>query len=397
MNQLFQSDIYIQVGGRHFQIPRDIFSSPGDSPNYFSLGFAAFFSSPGEAFPGLDKRTLLRPPSILPPEIPNRSADTFADILHLLKGYAVHIRDEAHREELLRDARYFHLKGLEQRLLPHTISFNLARETSEILMRLEDIRQSGISFEPDSAESIVTPAVSESTATVQPGISGVVQYARPFVDETSYELVLEIGGETTLLDRSAMRVEFTGQTKARVASLFQVIANKMNLPVTQPLGLMMVASGGGIAAQPVSPSNSGISGDRVRARIEADAFIELDGAPFTWPEIGFAEGRRPSADEDIQSPAESTSQAQQRRSVRLAPPASSASSLSPRPPPAKRRRTGDEEKPTDWAISKGHWRLRVEPTGVEGLSGMEVVMCAVRLEAFSGERAKNARRAFLTV
>ena len=45
-----------------------------------------------------------------------------------------------------------------------------------------------------------------------------------------------------------MRASFADQTKARVASLFQVIANKMGLPATtQPLGLMMVERGGGIA------------------------------------------------------------------------------------------------------------------------------------------------------
>jgi hypothetical protein len=147
--QLFKSEIFIQVGDRHFQIPRDIFSTPGNSPNFFSLGFAHFFSTPSEVFPGLDRQTLLRPPSILPPSIPNRSGDVFADLLRLLQGYDVNIRDAAHRAELLRDARYFHLKGLEQRLLPFEISHNMIRRRSEILLRLEDVRQSGVSFVPD--------------------------------------------------------------------------------------------------------------------------------------------------------------------------------------------------------------------------------------------------------
>ncbi|TKA55084.1 hypothetical protein B0A55_12465, partial [Friedmanniomyces simplex] len=159
--QLFAAPIYIRIGDAEFQIPRDLFSCPGDSPNYFSLGFAIFFTTPAEVFPGLNQRTLLRPPSILPPSVPNRSARTFADLLHILKGYPVEVRSENHRTELLRDARYFHLKGLEQRLIPHTISYNLARKQSEILVRLEDIRQSGVSFVSDTAAS--------SPATASPG------------------------------------------------------------------------------------------------------------------------------------------------------------------------------------------------------------------------------------
>ena len=139
--QLFASTIYIRIGDAEFQIPRDLFNNPGDSPNYFSLGFAVFFTTPTDVFPGLTQRTLLRPPSILPPSVPNRSAKTFADLLHFLKGYPVEVRGDEHRTELLRDARYFHLKGLEQRLIPHHISYNLARKTTEILVRLEDLRQ----------------------------------------------------------------------------------------------------------------------------------------------------------------------------------------------------------------------------------------------------------------
>ena len=58
--QLFSTDIFVNIGGKPFQIQRDLFSAPGDSPNYFSLGFAHFFSTPSEAFPGLDRDALLR-------------------------------------------------------------------------------------------------------------------------------------------------------------------------------------------------------------------------------------------------------------------------------------------------------------------------------------------------
>lgn len=218
MSQLFESEIFIQIGDRHFQIPRDIFSGPGDSPNFFSLGFGAFFASPSEVFPGLDRVGLLRPPAIVPPSVPNRSADVFAELLHLLRGYPLHIRNADHRAELLRDCRYFHLRGLEQKLIPHHISYNPFRQRSEIIIRLEDVRPSGVHFALDT--------------TSRTGV-GSVLYARPFVDENPADLILEIADASTLVNRAARRADFVGLTKSRMASLLQVVAKKMNISDSQ--------------------------------------------------------------------------------------------------------------------------------------------------------------------
>lgn len=456
--QLFNTDIFIRIGQRDFQIPRDLFSSPGDSPNFFSLGFAQFFSTPSEVFPGLDRQSLLRPPSILPPAIPNRSGDTFAELLRLLQGYAVNIRDEAHRAELLRDARYFHLKGLEQRLIPCDISFNLARNTSEILIRLEDIRQSGVSFTSDSSTSAGANSTSNTAspgATTAQGVtphgskpptpspisgaasgsgsgpasgpgsstdaiaritnSGTVSYARPYTDDHANTniLILEIGApESTrlrFLPTSAsvssnppsldLRAIFSGQTLARITSLFSVVASKMGLPATQPLGLMMMQSGGGVAAQPVSPANSGISESRVRVRWECDAWVECDGHAVEVARD--AEGRV-----GVRRRRQQLQQQQQRSSHK--------DHLNDDDEEDSEDEDEDEDEAADerdwvwggprdsdyeereWIVKRGHWRLRLEPVeSVDGIGRMQVVMCAVRIEAVSGERARNRRRGFL--
>ncbi|KAJ5114268.1 hypothetical protein NUU61_000027 [Penicillium alfredii] len=230
MSQLFESEIFIQIGDRHFQIPRDIFSSPGDAPNFFTLGFAAFFASPTEVFPGLDRQGLLRPPAIIPPSVPNRSAGVFSELLHLLRGYPLHIRNEDHRAELLRDVRYFHLRGLEQKLIPHQITVNPFNQRSEIVIRLEDVRPSGVQFAQD------VPAGSF------PG--GSVMYVRPFVDDNPADLILEIGDESTVVDQEAMRADFLDLAKSRITSLLQVVAKKMNLPESQspmvPISIRLV-------------------------------------------------------------------------------------------------------------------------------------------------------------
>lgn len=290
ISQLYEESIFISIGHQDFQIPRELFSDPGNSPNYFSLGFAVFFTTPTEIFPGLNRDGLLRPPSILPPSVPNRSAETFSEILHLLRGYPLHIKNEDHRAELLRDCRYFHLKGLEQKLIRHSITFNLARKKDEITLRLEDVRQSGISVvgDPPPASPPSSTTASE-IYNASSGLAGFVNYARPFVDARAYELVLEIGDECTMLHFTtharlppSVRAEFVGDGKTRISRLFEVIATKLNMPTTQPLGLLMKK--GGASSQPASPGNTPLNeGDHVRVIMEEEAYILLDGKEYHNP------------------------------------------------------------------------------------------------------------------
>lgn len=50
---------------------------------------------------------------------------------------------------------------------------------------------------------------------------------------------------------------------------------------------------------------------------------------------------------------------------------------------------------TEWIVKRAHWRLRVEPVEYEGERRMQVVLCAVKMEAFSVERRRNVERGFL--
>lgn len=382
MKQLFDSEIFIQIGDQNFQIPRNIFSSPGDSPNFFSLGFAAFFNSPEEVFPGLDRAGLLRPPAITPPSVPNRSAHIFAEILHMLRGYPLHIRNNDHRAELLRDCRYFHLRGLEQRLIMHHISYNSERQKSEILIRLEDIRQSGVSFAGNASPSD------------RSSLCGWVNYMRPFVDETSHELITEVGDESLKIDLSSMRGEFYGDAKARITSLFQVVANKMNLPTNVPLGLLLPS--GGIAAQPVSPGNTPLSLNKVKFCIEREAHIRLDGEEYTidcttfdtYDDYGSQE-----ASTDTGTPGTGFVPTVELNSS-LQPHRSSAS----RPLPRKRKRRDSLDDFGEWIIRKGQWRLRVQPRHDQedhDEHRMEIVLHAVKIDAVRGQRGRNTLRSFL--
>ena len=391
IKQLFDSEIFIQIGDQDFEIPRDIFSSPGDSPNFFSLGFAAFFNSPGEIFPGLDRTELLRPPSIPPPSVRNRSAQVFSELLHLLRGYPVHIQNDEHRAELLRDCRYFNLRGLEQKLIMHHISYNFERQKSEIVLRLEDIRQSGVSFLGDPSPSDRSPLV------------GWVNYARPFADDTSNELIVEVGNESTKIDLRSMRAQFYGDAKARITSLFQVVATKMNLPISVPLGLMM--SSGGAASQPVSPGNTPLSEDRVKVRIAGDAHVLLDGEEYNPDHVNnehyeyLIGGSESAIDNGAASAPMSAGSSSSWPMVDQAGFLHPSRPSSTNPPPRKRKRRGSLDEFGEWIIKKGQWRLRVQPrpeSPGQKEQRMEIVLHAVKLDAVSGQRGRNAARGFLT-
>lgn len=414
IDQLFESEIFIQIGQQHFQIPKDIFSDPGNSPNFFSLGFAVFFSSPGEVFPGLDRRGLLRPPSITPPYVPGRSAETFAQLIHMLRGYPLHISNETHRAELLRDCRYFHLRGLEQKLIAYDISYNLERQQNEICLRIEDVKPSGISYKAEEAEN------------EQDINGGWVRYARPFVDDDSFELVVEIGGETTSLDLDDMRLDFHGLAKARVSSLLQVIANKMNLPTNAPLGAMLLSGLG--SSSHASPGHTPLSEDRVKTRFESASDVLLNSTSYEidWNSPlgkcmsnGPSRSPIPSDDSDAMSEDEPTrTVAPQRPRVRAgqrlqgrsdesqdtsvrshaeAPPRLETSTNTSR----KRRRptistSSNNNGHGTWVIRNGQWRLRVQQSEQDPIrGGYEIVFMAVKVDAFSQERARNARRSFL--
>jgi hypothetical protein len=358
ISQLYEENIYVSIGGREFQIPRDVFNDSGNAPNYFSLGFSMFFSKPDDLFPGLRREGLLRPPSAVAPSVPNRDADIFSDLLRLLRGYPVRIRNEEHREDLLRDARYFHFKGLEQKIIAHSISNNLARGKEEIVLRIENIQKSGISVETGRESG--------------DPLAGYVNYSRPFVDDRSRELVLEIGGEATKIHFSAghARAEFFRDTKARIARLFEVIATKLNLPpTTQPLGLLMASGGAG--SQPATPGNTPLSEDLVRVVFEPESAILLDGKPFNEepiPPITPGPSDHLSVSTD-----------------------GAMSSNNPR----KRRRTEDGTVAgEEWAVRRGQWRLRVRSSR-GGKAAVECVLVAVKLEAESSEVVRNFSRRFM--
>lgn len=329
------------IGSRSFQIPRDLFSAPGDSPNYFTLGFAVFFSSPDEIFPGLKREGLLRPPSITPPEVPNRSGDVFSELLHLLRGYPVEIRNDTHRAALLRDCRYYHLRGLEQKLIAHTISYNSTREREEITIRIEDIKPSGLNFALDSSDKML----------------GFVTYARPFNDDTGRELVLEIGNEHVIVSSVTMSATFREDTKKRVAAVAKLIFGKISSASTAATRRLVPA----LLGQPFTPA----ADIAMRVIVDEDADVLLDGRAWGCP------------------PSENTHLEFENPMLQ-----------GPLARPLKRRRMSLESAGTAdiWTVKKGLWKLQILEFPD---NKVELMLKAVKLDAISGETGRNLTRGFL--
>jgi len=259
----------------------------------------------------------------------------------MLQGYEVEIRNETHRANLLRDARYFHLKGLEQKLVPCKKSYNLKKRQNEILIRLEDIRQSGVSFMSDAAfanSDLSTPEI------------GHVSYARPYTDDATSNsvLVLETSSSesttlypspsfTTQPDTLFAEVTFHGDTLRRMTSLLKIIASKMGLPSTQTL----------IKTQPGNPllaaATARASETRFKVLIDSDCALTIDGQDNNVANVT----------------------------------------------------SWKSEENQEWVLRRAHWRIRVEPADGAEDGDMQAVLEAVKVEAFTKEKSRNAMRGFL--
>ncbi|KAG0222929.1 hypothetical protein BGW41_005784 [Actinomortierella wolfii] len=95
LTDLLRQTMFINVSGTLFKVSRDIIMS--DSPNFFQV---------------------LEPfsPRNLTPTFICRSPDLFKEVLLHLQGYDIPIRDKVHRNNLLKEARYYKLNGLIAKL-----------------------------------------------------------------------------------------------------------------------------------------------------------------------------------------------------------------------------------------------------------------------------------------
>lgn len=258
----------------------------------------------------------------------------FEQLLHALRGYPLRIKDEEHRAELLRDCRYFHLRGLEQRLVRCEIGFDAKRDVEEITIGLEDVKTTGLSIVERNNLPVQEPDVPAIVSR-----RGWVHYKRPFVDEQARELIIEIGGEKdpTMLDLDEGKAAFRGRSQAKVDALLKAVAKKVDPDVTLTL-----------------PGDGSLT-----FSINETTDLNLDGKSASleaWDNM---------ADETAA-----------RR--------------------GKKRKLDDtvEREPVQWEVRTGQWKLLLHRP--LDSCNMAIVLVAMKIDAFSCEKARNARRRFLS-
>lgn len=342
IQSLYKSEIFVKVGDQEFKISRDLFDGPGNSPNYFTLGFSAFFSTPDNVFPGLEQGSLLRPPSIKPPHLPTRSASIFRDLIHMLEGYHVHVRTPEHRRALLRDARYYHFKGLEQNLIAYQKVYNATRKQEEMIIRLEDIKTSGISLKVNRSEGAEGERESSEMFT---SFESDIAYARPYLDSTPLNLVFELHDADMTLksaaDEDGITIRLGPKTQTQVLAVYNTIKTK----ITEATGVDSLE-----LPQAWPPAD-----------IERDAHVRLNGNTLDW-------SRAARDGNDL---------------TRLW-----AASL---PADTPEMQAQQEQL---WTVTRSQWRLVVrfvrQPT-----PAVDIRWRAVQVDAVNSEACWNAQRGFL--
>lgn len=263
----------------------------------------------------------------------------------MLRGYPLEIKSEEHRAALLRDCRYFHLRGLEQMLIPHHISFDAIDQKSQIVLHLEDVRQSGIEIRPSMAD---TPTEFERQTNIRLK-AWEATYTRPFTDTHPHELIVQTGAHEAMIDHGTFRVRFYGAAHDKITSLLQLMVTKMNPPPNTPSAL--------------------ISNYR-------DFRVHVDDADLT------VNGQR------IDNVDRFCDEAGDLRDSSPARPADRSD-----PPPSKRRRMAQElNGDRDWYVRTGQWTLGVASTD----AGMvDVIIAGMKLDVYTGLNDRNRTRRFL--
>jgi hypothetical protein len=329
MHQLANSEIFMRIGNSSFRIPRNIFSNPGDTPNFFTLGFTAFFGSEIET---TRRKAFIRPPPLAPPTVPNRSGELFSELLAVLQGSPVNVRDEEHRRMLVRECRYYRFRNLEQRLIEHQILINRARQSEEIVLNLEDIKDQHLAV-TDNKGSLAT----------------ALFYKRPFVDTMLRELVLQIkGNEQIVLIKpaeagSSWEVIFFDSAKEKLKSVQLVLNDKFQVCLSTGQKGYLVN---------VDDASISVNGSYIDPRVDT-----LGTSPESY-------GSSSSIQEDAES-------------------VGNSSGLRKRPRPAP-----VWAGPIQLIVNKSQWRIKLFG---DGLAMFELLTA----ECTSGQRYKNKMRKFL--
>ncbi|KAI8083257.1 uncharacterized protein B0P05DRAFT_536709 [Gilbertella persicaria] len=186
LQKTLQEYLFLNVGGRVFRLPWELFKKDGAN-NFFTGPLKHSLLSPHTANDGT-----------APPIYIDRDPDIFEDIVNHLRGYTIHIRDEMHRKNLLRDAQYYALRQLNDKLLTaqQTVAGFGEGANPEVLLLLQDIR--AVNVLPPKATQ---PYLLSEMHRPQDWSQTQLQYKR-FTDSPVHALLVQVADMTIYIHKT---------------------------------------------------------------------------------------------------------------------------------------------------------------------------------------------------
>ncbi|CCK71892.1 Mrx16p KNAG_0I01010 [Huiozyma naganishii CBS 8797] len=249
---------YSRIGDKSFRIPKRLLAQPGDQNNFFQMTAETLYVDVENL---IIQKKLLRPPPHSYSYV-SRSPKLFNMLLDLLNGGSFALNRET-RETLIRECRYYRFLNLEQRLINCKTSFNPVTGREEILMQLQDITKRGVvvpqfysndiakpSFVASGIDSTLTSfqfdtptnknddllSLISTDFTAAPILKKhkvvpvsfplrILQYKRPYVDQTPRELSFQIESNhiSLIFNRNtrSVHVDIAGPLVGKMETLFQ--------------------------------------------------------------------------------------------------------------------------------------------------------------------------------
>ncbi|KAK6203456.1 uncharacterized protein RJT21DRAFT_132713 [Scheffersomyces amazonensis] len=187
---LTEQDIFATIGNQSFKISRSLFVNSGNYPNYFTINYDGLLTDNIKVF---EQKRMLRPPPQRPATVSNRSPALFADLLELLQGNNLIIKNDEHRQLLMRECKYYRFLELEQRILKHRIINNPFTENKqEIILNLNDLQRKGVFNASKLPTTLETP----------------IQYARPYIlNEPKRNLIFQLDANGDVFSKNCSEVK----------------------------------------------------------------------------------------------------------------------------------------------------------------------------------------------
>ncbi|KAK6464163.1 hypothetical protein DFJ63DRAFT_61763 [Scheffersomyces coipomensis] len=205
---LTEQDIFATIGNQSFKISRSLFVNSGNYPNFFTVNYDGLLSDNIKVF---EDKKMLRPPPQKPATVANRSPALFADLLELLQGNNLIVKNDEHRLLLMRECKYYRFLELEQRILKHRVINNPFMENKqEIILNLNDLQRKGVVNDSELPTKLETP----------------IQYVRPYIiNEPKRNLIFQLDSNGDIFNKNYSEVKLIVNKTLNITTI--QISNKL--------------------------------------------------------------------------------------------------------------------------------------------------------------------------